>query len=640
MPTEAVVSRDAELLARFATGGDESAFAELVRRHGPLARGVCDRVLGHRAEADDAFQAVLIVLARKAGVVRDPGRLGPWIYGVAVRCAMRARRDTLARQRRQSPMPDMPARAADPDWADVRPVLDAEVDRLPEKLRAAIVLCELQGVARAEAARRLGVAEGTLSSRLARAKETLRTRLTRRGVTLSAAGLSATLGQAQLSSASLPLAGTPSATAFTLAQSETPMLLNSGLVKAALGLLTALGLTLVGIGLMPNGDKPDAAAEEKAKLKGEWRVVSLTQVGKVVNRAERPIEYNPWLFSENTVRKGDTWLPYRLEPGTTPKQINILNGTGIPDVGSRPGIYQIEGDKLTIHIGNEIVPYGKTATGRPTLFQSVKVPEGNYYNNLYVFERVTPKEAAAQKALVGEWKIDSITYDGDALRGQSMFDSDRLVIGRDGLKLATWQKFVPYTADASQSPQRLDVRGYPRSVNKGEPPPRLSSKLETDFSPGIYKIEGDILTWHFAAPGYTGKSSDRPTDFTPSKLGKRHVLAVLKRVKETPPVAPRIEPKPFTTIPRETGAPEAVMLSGNVTLNGKPASAGRVTVYVGGGRFVGALIADGKYATGRVPPGEHRVVAEVQVSGVVETLTRTVPFGEEPMGWDFDAKGK
>ncbi len=264
MPTAPPAARDADLLAAFAATGDDAAFAELVRRHGPLVYGVCRRVLANSCEADDAYQAVLIVLARKAGTVRDPGRLAPWLYGVAVRCARRARAVTLARRSREAPMPDLPARAVDADWADVRPLLDDEVDRLPDKLRAALVLCELQGVGRAEAAMRLGVPEGTVSSRLARAKDTLRIRLSRRGVTLSAVGLAAMLGRAHAATAGLPAAGTPSAAALAMAHAETTMFLSHGLVKVALTLLTAAGLTLAGRG--DRGDDADEGVQGGGKL--------------------------------------------------------------------------------------------------------------------------------------------------------------------------------------------------------------------------------------------------------------------------------------------------------------------------------------------------------------------------------------
>jgi RNA polymerase sigma factor (sigma-70 family) len=182
---------DADLLARFADRRDEPAFRELVRRHGPLVLGVCRRVAGHAQDAEDAFQAVFVVLARKAGSIRRPELLGNWLYGVAVRVARRAKRAAARRRVRERQVPAMPEPPTSPaaDWSDLAAVLDEELVALPEWYRTAVVLCDLQGLSRAEAAARLGVPEGTLSSRLAAGRTKLAERLARRGVTLPAAGL-------------------------------------------------------------------------------------------------------------------------------------------------------------------------------------------------------------------------------------------------------------------------------------------------------------------------------------------------------------------------------------------------------------------------------------------------------------------
>jgi RNA polymerase sigma factor (sigma-70 family) len=196
---------DGELLNRFVAVREEAAFAELVRRYGPLVLAVCRRVTGDRHLAEDAFQAVFVVLATKAASVRA-GALPAWLHAVATRTALRAR--TVAHRRRKREMPlessqepaDRASEAA--EEADLAAVVDEEIARLPDTLRAAVVLCELEGYSRKEAAARLSVPEGTVSSRLAAARKVLAVRLQNRGLVLGAAGLSAALGTR--ASASVP----------------------------------------------------------------------------------------------------------------------------------------------------------------------------------------------------------------------------------------------------------------------------------------------------------------------------------------------------------------------------------------------------------------------------------------------------
>jgi RNA polymerase sigma factor (sigma-70 family) len=180
---------DADLMARFAASRDESAFAEIVQRHGPLVWAICRTNL-NAADADDAFQATFLVLARKAKSIRKPGSLACWLSGVARRTiqAVRARQ---SRRREITLADDLPARTSlSADAGDTRQALAEEIDRLADKYRLPLLLCYYQGLTNEEAARRLGWPHGTVCGRLARARELLRTRLSRRGITLSVAGLS------------------------------------------------------------------------------------------------------------------------------------------------------------------------------------------------------------------------------------------------------------------------------------------------------------------------------------------------------------------------------------------------------------------------------------------------------------------
>jgi RNA polymerase sigma-70 factor (ECF subfamily) len=188
---------DRQLLDRFVNRYDvtaEEAFAILLERHGPMVWGVCRRLLGDRHAAADAFQATFLVLVRRAPVVRVDDSLGPWLYGVSRRVAARVRTTSLRRGARETggveavadPAPD---RHPDPGAAEMLAVLDEEIGRLPERYRAAIVLCDLEGLPHEEAARRLGCPVGTVESRLSRGRRRLRDRLVWRGVAPAAAAL-------------------------------------------------------------------------------------------------------------------------------------------------------------------------------------------------------------------------------------------------------------------------------------------------------------------------------------------------------------------------------------------------------------------------------------------------------------------
>jgi RNA polymerase sigma factor (sigma-70 family) len=184
-PAEAAT--DGPLLEQFVRGRDEAAFAELVGRHGPMVLAVCRRVLRHEQDAEDAFQATFLVLAKKAGSVRRPEALGCWLYEVAYHVALRARAAAARRRQeeRRSDVMTQPDPMTEAAARELRAVLDEELHRLPAKYRAPLVLCYLQSRTNEEAARQLGWTKGTVSGRLARARGLLRGRLARRGLALA-----------------------------------------------------------------------------------------------------------------------------------------------------------------------------------------------------------------------------------------------------------------------------------------------------------------------------------------------------------------------------------------------------------------------------------------------------------------------
>jgi RNA polymerase sigma factor (sigma-70 family) len=176
---------DSRLLELFLRRRDEAAFESLILRHGPMVFGVCRRVLGNEQDAEDAFQATFLVLVRKAASVRKRGALGTWLYGVAYRTALEARRAMArrrAKERKVVPRVEAPAEGGD----DLREVLDRELAALPDRYRDVVVLCDLEGKGRKEVAQELGCPEGTVASRLARARALLAKRLARYGLATAA----------------------------------------------------------------------------------------------------------------------------------------------------------------------------------------------------------------------------------------------------------------------------------------------------------------------------------------------------------------------------------------------------------------------------------------------------------------------
>jgi RNA polymerase sigma factor (sigma-70 family) len=276
---------DEELVRRFAVHREEAAFAALVRRHGPLVLGVCRRVLADPHDAEDCFQATFLVLARKAGSLRGPEALGPWLYGVATRTALKLRARAARRcvcERGAS----VAEAVASPDglvWRDLRPKLDEAIAGLPEKYRTPFVLHHLEGLTVAEVAHRLGCPQGTTSARLARAKERLRGRLARQGLGWCVGALATVLAQgvapaavpapllavtvqAAMPSAGGEVAGALSATALTTGGFRVMSLTK---VKVALAVLLTVSAAGGGLGVSQHpGSRAGHAGAGRATRSG------------------------------------------------------------------------------------------------------------------------------------------------------------------------------------------------------------------------------------------------------------------------------------------------------------------------------------------------------------------------------------
>jgi RNA polymerase sigma factor (sigma-70 family) len=275
-------STDGQLLTAYLAGRDEVALATLVRRHAAMVWGVCRRVLANHHDAEDAFQATFLVLVRRAAAIASRELLANWLYGVAHQTALKARATTARRATREKQVTDMPEPiSTEPvHRPDLLPVLDDELSRLPEIYRAAIVLCELEGKTRKEAARQLGVPEGTLAARLARGRAMLAKQLSRRGVVLSAGSLAGVLAPPAAAPAAMVSSTIEAATLFAVgpagAISPAVAALTEGVLKAMLlaklktATLVVLVIALLGAGavLTPSGlagSTPEPAAADEVR---------------------------------------------------------------------------------------------------------------------------------------------------------------------------------------------------------------------------------------------------------------------------------------------------------------------------------------------------------------------------------------
>jgi RNA polymerase sigma factor (sigma-70 family) len=380
---------DRHLLERFVAARDEAAFAALLRRHGPMVLGVCRRVLHDAHEAEDAFQATFLVLVHKARSIGRPESLGPWLHGVAYRTAARARQAARrrAREREAAAMPDGDP-AVEVVWRELRQVLDEELGRLAPKYRVPLVLMYLEGKTTEEVARLLGCPKGTVQSRLARGRDRLRDRLVRRGVALSVwtlvmvlvekaapAAVPAAVAERAIKAAVLTAAGQAAAgaiqasvVALTKGVLQSMFLSKVKVVAAVvLALSVAVAGTVVGA-RRALADKPaaagkDVAPKDEEKIVGTWAFMSLVKGGQ--KEPEEDFKEAKLIFAAGAkltakLPKGEKGGTYKLDPAKKPKAITVTTEEG----GTLLGIYKLEGDTLTVCLGDE------NDNDRPTEFAS------------------------------------------------------------------------------------------------------------------------------------------------------------------------------------------------------------------------------------------------------------------------------
>jgi RNA polymerase sigma factor (sigma-70 family) len=379
---------DGELLARFLGSRDDDALAALVRRHASMVWGVCRRLLNHH-DAEDAFQATFLVLVRKAADVPRQA-VANWLYGVARQTAVRLRGTRALRGRREAQVVNMPERTVhEVRDDDLQAVVDEEVHRLPDHYRGVIVLCDLEGMTRKEAARQLGIPEGSVASRLARARALLAKRLAQRGVVFSGSVAAVSSAGSALASAPPALVASTIKAASLLAAGQAAgfsakvAALTEGVVKAMFvtKIKSALAVVLVVAALAgtagliyqtPAAGQPQAeqpASQTDPKPNANPPAQPRQQPAKTDK--ERMVG-NWFITNDDSMRKGEMWVidedsilmhakdltpiihryAHRLDAVKDPKQIDItvtrVNG---PLVGVIKGIYVLDGDELRLCLG-------------------------------------------------------------------------------------------------------------------------------------------------------------------------------------------------------------------------------------------------------------------------------------------------
>ena len=374
---------DADLVGRFVDRRDEAAFALLVRRHGAMVWGVCRRVLATDPDADDAFQATFLVLAEKARAVSPRAAVGNWLYGVARRVALLAARSAARRRERTGPVPECPAPEPDP-LAGLLAALDDELTRLPDAYRTVVVLCDLEGRTRRDVAASLGWPEGTVAGRLARARQLLAKRLARHAPAVSVAAVLAGSASARVPD----VLGTHAATSpavSALTREVLGVMMRGKLMKTAAAVVlvacAGVGMALsAGPPATPKGapgpaepqpapvvtgsSKPKArppappANTDLADLQGEWVVVAMEGGGRPAPVDE--LKGMRWAIQGNEIAARQPGaagrMSFKLNPGTTPKEIDLTARDGNLKGTTSPGIYTIDGPRLRACFGEKVRP--------------------------------------------------------------------------------------------------------------------------------------------------------------------------------------------------------------------------------------------------------------------------------------------
>ncbi len=558
---------DGELLERFASRREEAAFAALVRRHGPLVFGVCRRVLHNRHDAEDAFQAAFLALARHAAVVGRRGSVGGWLHRVAYRAAIKARARSLKREEheRRAPQRQAADALAEVTGRELTALLDEELQHLPDVYREALVLCYLEGKTRGEAARECGCSLGTLKRRLEQGREALRARLTSRGLALPAALLTAAL---------VPKSGSATVPAILAGATVRTALLASSAVPAA---VTAL----------VEGTLPGAAG-----IKLKMAAVLLLTLGAIVVGAAT------FAFPKDG---GSPAAPSAKEPAPPAERPARAETPPLPPAPPVPPLRD-ETKEMT-NTGRVLGPDGKpVAEAQVAVLAWQGLSFSSFEYAAWSRSRILGR---ARTGADGKFRLAVPRLSPLAER------KVRLLAAGDGLGLA-W-KWLDPKAESVEAEMRLPaeqvVRG--RIVDlQGEPVAGAKVHVaELTHKPAKgEKNEGELGMPTEGLPiGQATATANAKGDFTIRGLGTN--LTAELEVRDD-----RVELHSFTVDTTDKKQAENVKLAlppgriveGRVTYEdtGKPVAGARVMlITVGGGDVTGATDSDGRYRLNARPAG-------------------------------------
>lgn len=576
---------DAELLERFSRDRDEAAFTVLLQRYGRLVWSVCRRVLRSEQDIEDAFQATFCLLGHKSGTIRKSASVGSWLYGVAYRTAMKAKKNAVKRREReeQAQAKAVPLPSAEVMCRELQALLDTEIVNLPEKLRAPFILCCLEGKTKPEAAAALGWKEGTVSSRLANARRILIERLAARGVELSvvlgALTLSQTTVQSALRASTLKVvlafannAPVPSAAVAALIQ-EVSQAMKTGLMKTTALILIAAGLIAGGAGVFIHRSLSPAQAELAAQGTEQDE-----KQDPVAGRAPTPDEIREVTVNCRVLGPSDApladasvvLLAKRLAERIDGEPRIVVAATAKTDHHGRCVLRatgHFENFRLLAHAKRQGLGYGYVPTGTGPAEAVLRLrPEQTFSGRL-----ITPQGQPAE---------------GVRLRVERIIDNEDRQYFLSSAKQAQWF----YTESRNRKPSDQGIMdGYESAVLRGVTLPASLAK--------------EIPSW--------------PADVTTDKIGRFQIHG-LSRNQKIVVVAEdkRFAPQELTLeAPKNDSAPRvpftlerARIVEGRVLAEntGKPIAKARVSLHVDGVR---------KHGLAGIEPGRRSITTQTDDEG-------------------------